>query len=669
MTDETPNRGDNPRRARHGNGDGDDIRRRFALDDDAAAPARRHRRRRAPGDPTTTGSIPVVRTDPELPEPTEEYRRPERPAYSPNPYLEIDYSQSSFGPIEVRYRSTEPPVTPAPAPQQQQPEPPRAEPPRAEPRRAQPQRIEPQRAEPQRAEPQRPAPPSEPPTAAMPVPPVSEPETAPVRYPVRDQPPAAEYGAAEYETGERESAAPPTLPEPVAPPAAPAFDILDDAVDEQPRTEVVAHAGGWGPLAEQEPTAFAEYDPPPGPAPDPAVPTILEAESDEEAAADGERMPARHRNRKAVLALLAVAAVIIVVAVLGLRAVGVFDSRKDFDSTTGGTHALVHIPENASLKSFGDILADAGVVGSRRAFVDAADGRALSAGYYDLPTGISAQTAVTMMEGNDHRVGRIVIPDGLQLDSKEGADGTTTPGIFALLSEATTMDAGDDHYGVSTEQLQQAAAGTSAAELGVPEWATAPVDKLTGDYRRIEGLIAPGTWEDIDPRLSATEMLKDLISRSSARLETWGLLTANESGLLPYDALIVASIVEREVKHADDYPKVARVILNRLARDQQLQMDSTVNYTAAITDIDVHGDNYQDANAWNTYQRDGLPVTPIGAIGERALQAVEKPAQGKWLYFVTVDEEGTTLFANTFAKHKQNRQVACENKLLSVGCE
>ena len=90
---------------------------------------------------------------------------------------------------------------------------------------------------------------------------------------------------------------------------------------------------------------------------------------------------------------------------------------------------------------------------------------------------------------------------------------------------------------------------------------------------------------------------------------------------------------------------------------------------SAVTNLDLHGEAYTDANAWNTYHHKGLSVTPIGAVGEKALRATEDPAQGRWLYFVTVDKNGTTLFANTFEQHKRNREVACRNRFLTTGCE
>ncbi|MGV9858475.1 endolytic transglycosylase MltG [Gordonia sp. NPDC003425] len=380
---------------------------------------------------------------------------------------------------------------------------------------------------------------------------------------------------------------------------------------------------------------------------------------------------ARRRKRRVVLAVVLTCLLVAVIGVgfVGLRAAGLLDSRKDYTNASGTADVIVDIPANSTLKDFGRILTDEDVVGSPRAFVNAADGQTISGGFYKLRTEIPAATAVQMLtDGTDHRVGRVVIPEGLQLDTKNGIDGKTTPGIFQMIADATSVTVNGTRIGVTVEDLQKAAAQDTPQQLGVPSWAADSVQKLDGDHRRIEGLIAPGTWETIDPRFDATRILHDLITKSAAQFEAWGLLNQNSSGLTPYETLTAASVVEREVTMADDYPKVARVIVNRLAKGQRLEMDSTANYTATVTNIDVYGDAYKADNVWNTYQIKGLPATPIGAVGERALEATENPSPGNWLYFVTVDRDGTTLFADNFEQHKLNRERACENKLLTTGC-
>ncbi|MGV9711160.1 endolytic transglycosylase MltG [Gordonia sp. NPDC003424] len=375
-------------------------------------------------------------------------------------------------------------------------------------------------------------------------------------------------------------------------------------------------------------------------------------------------------RRRIVLGVTLICLVALVAGVgfVGLRKLGVFENNKDYSNAAGTADVVVDIPDDSTIADFGRILEQNDVVGSVNAFVNAAGGQAMSGGYYKLRTQIPAATAVDMMTGVDHRVGRIIVPEGLQLDDKKGIDGKTTIGIFHRIADATAVTVNGQRVGATVEQLQQAAATASVDELGIPDWARPAVESLPGDHRRIEGLIAPGTWERIDPNHSPVQILRDLIVASAARYEEWGLLTERESNLTPYQTLTAASVVEREVANADDYPKVARVILNRLAKGQRLEMDSTANYTAQVTNIDVHGDNYTADNPWNTYRVEGLPVTPIGAVGKAALEATEHPADGRWLYFVTVDNKGTTLFADDFDEHKRNREKACENKLLTTGC-
>ncbi|MFT4128181.1 MAG: endolytic transglycosylase MltG [Gordonia sp. (in: high G+C Gram-positive bacteria)] len=385
-----------------------------------------------------------------------------------------------------------------------------------------------------------------------------------------------------------------------------------------------------------------------------------------------DRSPAarRRRRRRRIGMAIALAVMLVILAGgggYGAWKAGLFDSRKDYSNTAGVADALVHIPDDSSLKQIGEILADADVVGSIRAFVDAADGAALPGGYYKLRTEIPARTAVEMISDSEstHRVGRVVVPPGGQLATRHDAQGTVTDGIFALIAEQTGVQINGERLGVTVEQLEKAAANDSIADLGVPSWAQNAVTELDGDYRRIEGLIAPGTWESVDPHQSATQILHALITSSARQYEERGLLSRNSSGLSPYETLVASSLVQAEVNQSADYPKVARVILNRLAKNQRLQFDSTANYTAEVVELDVHHDVLNADTPWNTYVHKGLPPTPIGSVAEDALHGMEQPAAGTWLYFVTVDSDGTTLFTADFNQHRRNISRACANRYIS----
>ena len=114
----------------------------------------------------------------------------------------------------------------------------------------------------------------------------------------------------------------------------------------------------------------------------------------------------------------------------------------------------------------------------------------------------------------------------------------------------------------------------------------------------------------------------------------------------------------------EDFSKVARVIYNRLAENRTLEFDSTVNYPLDRIEVaTTDGDRGQNT-PWNTYVRPGLPATPICSPGQPALAAAEQPAPGDWLYFVTIDMQGTTLFTRDYQQHLANIELAKRNGVL-----
>lgn len=116
-----------------------------------------------------------------------------------------------------------------------------------------------------------------------------------------------------------------------------------------------------------------------------------------------------------------------------------------------------------------------------------------------------------------------------------------------------------------------------------------------------------------------------------------------------------ASLVEREAKLDEDRPKVARVIENRLAQGEMLQLDSTILYAGAGDGPFVSAEDRDVDSPYNTYLYEGLPPGAIATPSDASIQAVLAPAEGDWLYFVTVNlETGETLFATTYEDHLAN---------------
>lgn len=381
-----------------------------------------------------------------------------------------------------------------------------------------------------------------------------------------------------------------------------------------------------------------------------------------------EQRTARRRRLFSVVAL-----VTLVVVVIGAVFVGsklwhnVFGSSSDY-AGDGTADVIVEVHSGDSTTAIGETLQQQNVVSSSKAFVEAAASNsaiaAIQPGFYKLRTEIPASGAVQRLADPENRVGQMVIPEGRQLD--DVADVKTeavTQGIFSLIADASCVDLDGTRGCVAAADLQQAAGTADPGALAVPGWAMSGVTAMGSDHRRLEGLIAPGSW-NVNPAGSAEEILASLIGASTAQYEANGLLAAAETTQMsPYEILIVASLIQRESK-PQDFSKVARVIFNRLAENRKLEFDSTVNYSLDRTEVATTDGDRGRVTPWNTYASLGLPKTPICSPGQPALAAAENPEPGDWLYFVTIDLQGTTLFTRDYEQHLASIELARHNGVL-----
>ena len=172
-----------------------------------------------------------------------------------------------------------------------------------------------------------------------------------------------------------------------------------------------------------------------------------------------------------------------------------------------------------------------------------------------------------------------------------------------------------------------------------------------------------------DPTAEPLAIAQDLIHDSVDSFEGTGLVdSANRVGLTPYELLTAASLVEREAPEGD-FDKVARVILNRLEINQKLEFDSTVNYSISEQEVATTSADRARETPWNTYAKEGLPATPIASPGLQAVHAMENPAEGDWLYFVTVDLDGRTVFNREFSDHEAAISESLDNGVLDSNRE
>lgn len=338
----------------------------------------------------------------------------------------------------------------------------------------------------------------------------------------------------------------------------------------------------------------------------------------------------------------------------------------DYEGTGNGVEQLVEIPEGAALSQLGPELEERDIVASDSAFQTAAannpNAAAVQPGFYRLQEKMSATAAVEALTSPENQVELLDVHGGATLLDVKVVGGDTRFGIYSQISQVSCQD-GQQEGCVSVDQLQQVAATVDPAELGAPEWAVQQVRERGNDAKRIEGLIAPGQYV-IDPSMDAQQILTDLITRSTRKYNDTGIVDrAGAIGLSPYELLTAASLVEREAP-AGEFDKVARVILNRIAEPMRLEFDSTVNYGLEDVEVATTDEARAAVTPWNTYAMDGLPQTPIASPSDEAISAMENPAEGNWLFFVTVDQNGTTVFNDTFEDHLADVQQAIEGGVL-----
>lgn len=379
---------------------------------------------------------------------------------------------------------------------------------------------------------------------------------------------------------------------------------------------------------------------------------------------------ARSRRRRRIAGGLTVS--LLIVVIIGAVFVGsklwhsLFGSN-DF-SGDGVNDVVIQVHDGDSTTAIAKTLQEHNVVATASAFVDAAEGNAaisaIQPGFYKLRTEIPAANAVERLADPQNRVGKLTIPEGRQLDDvRDVRTNAVTEGILSLISQATCVDLDGQRNCVSANALREVATTAAPAALMVPDWAVTPVTRMGDDHRRLEGLIAPGTW-NIDPSAQPQDILSTLISASAMQYAQGGLLeTAAALKMSPYQILTVGSLVQRE-STPEDFAKVARVIYNRLAENRTLEFDSTVNYPLDRIEVATTDADRSQMTPWNTYVRPGLPATPICSPGQPALAAAEQPAAGDWLFFVTIDMQGTTLFTRDYQQHLANIELARRNGVL-----
>ena len=338
-----------------------------------------------------------------------------------------------------------------------------------------------------------------------------------------------------------------------------------------------------------------------------------------------------------VLRVLGVTAIVVVAAVfvvnLGSRMgqeVGLRLDAEETDPTVTvapGLMVEVEIPFGSSATRVAELLAESGIIADSGALLaavqDAGVAGAIQAGSYQLTAGTSIEELlVELLAGPVATTYRMTVFAGQRLEE-----------ILGLLADGSRIDRAEFETALLNGEV------------------TSPFVDQGGavTLRSWEGLLFPDTYEFAN-EATAGQILQRLADTMEQRMSLidWGGI--GEEGFTPYQGIVMASIIESEVRIPEERLLVASVIFNRLEEGRILQMDTTVLYaleTRDVADFDPDVDS-----PYNTYRESGLPPTPIAAPSFASLRAVSEPADTQYRYFVLSSTDGRHTFSVTEEEHQ-----------------
>lgn len=336
--------------------------------------------------------------------------------------------------------------------------------------------------------------------------------------------------------------------------------------------------------------------------------------------------PSKRRWPKRIVWLCIVGLALISVATAAVR-YAYYASLKPL-STSSEVH-LITVYEGASVNTIGKQLEKARVIRSAWAFKLYVSSKEVSddlkAGSYELAPSQSVSEIVAQLTHGKVATNLVTILPGQRIDQvrkKLLQDGFAEADVNVALNAA--------HY------------------AGHP----ALVDKPANV--NLEGYIYPDSYQKIATTKPDT-IIESALGEMSQHLTPELRSAFAKQGLSTYQAITLASVVEREVSKQEDRDRVAQVFLSRLRNGMRLESDATASYGATLA-----GQKPSSSfdSAYNTYKHEGLPPTPISNVTASSLKAVAYPAPTEWLYFVSGDD-GTTHFSKTLPEHEENIRHYC----------
>lgn len=287
---------------------------------------------------------------------------------------------------------------------------------------------------------------------------------------------------------------------------------------------------------------------------------------------------------------------------------------------------IVKVKSGMTTGDIANMLVERGLIRDKSAFLSEAKkeglDKSLQAGEYALAKNMNVRQMIEVMAKGVTVYSQITIPEGFTVEQ-----------IASLLEEKGLA---------RKDRIVSLAKNYS------------PFDKVPSrpDVRnRAEGFLFPETYR-ISRGASEEEILQ-IMAQEFLRQYTPELQEkARALGLSPYDVIVLASLIEREVQLAKERPMVARVFLNRIKIGMPLQSCATIQYILGYPKEELTIADTQLPSPYNTYLHQGLPPGPVANPGLSSIQAALNPAEGDWLYFVVDGKTGGHRFSRTLAEHE-----------------
>ena len=317
--------------------------------------------------------------------------------------------------------------------------------------------------------------------------------------------------------------------------------------------------------------------------------------------------------------------VLLAIVVAFLIAVGsavVWVQRQINPPGESGPEVRLTVAEGMSTADIGDLLEREGIIANASIFKYYArltGVGSIEAGDYSLEKKSDLSDVVKVLEGGAAKAEdeRVTVPEGL-----------TLPEVAKVIGEMP---------GRSAEKFLEIANGGTIRSQYQP-----------AGNNSLEGLILPEPYF-VTKGAAEAKILRKMVDSFDALATQLNLSgAASRFGITPYQAVIVASMVEREARVDEDRGKVARVIYNRLQEGMPLQIDATVLYALNRPQESVSFKDREVNSPYNTYKISGLPPGPIASPGRRALEATVSPTPGNWLYYVLTDPSGKHSFTANY---------------------